>query len=156
MAIEAMLKEPQSMEDFEFKEKAINACKEALSQEQEPVALNNQTELAREAAYYLRELSYDRRICKTMKENISELSDKLYDQFGWSACYDSLGGNYGNEPKGQDRKKPLYTHPAQPLSDDDMSKVFDQFDWKEIEIAGEHLDLFKFARAIELAHGIGE
>ena len=33
MAIEAMLKEPQSMEDFEFKEKALNACKEALEQE---------------------------------------------------------------------------------------------------------------------------
>ena len=54
-------------------------------------------------------------------------------------------------------------HPAQPsesvlrrpLSDDDMSKVFDQFDWKVLEIASEHLDLFKFARAIEKAHGIG-
>ena len=43
----------------------------------------------------------------------------------------------------------------EPLSDDEMSKVFDQFDWKELEIAGEHLDLFKFARAIEKAHGIG-
>ena len=32
MAVEAMLKEPQSMEDFEFKEKALNACKEALAE----------------------------------------------------------------------------------------------------------------------------
>ena len=40
MAIEAMLKEPQSMEDFEFKEKALNVCKEALAEaeKQEPVA----------------------------------------------------------------------------------------------------------------------
>ena len=39
----------------------------------------------------------------------------------------------------------------QGLSDDDMSIIFDKFDWKEVEIAGEHLDLFKFARAIEQA-----
>ena len=49
---------------------------------------------------------------------------------------------------------PVYTHPApswQGLSDDDMSIIFDKFDWKEVEIAGEYLDLFKFARAIEAA-----
>jgi hypothetical protein len=39
----------------------------------------------------------------------------------------------------------------QGLTDDDMSIIFDKFDWKEIEIAGEHLDLFKFTRAIEQA-----
>lgn len=37
------------------------------------------------------------------------------------------------------------------LTDDDMSIIFDKFEWKEVEIAGEHLDLFKFARAIEQA-----
>ncbi len=47
----------------------------------------------------------------------------------------------------------LYTHPHQwqGLTDDDMSIIFDKFDWKEIEIAGEHLDLFKFSHTIEQA-----
>jgi hypothetical protein len=47
---------------------------------------------------------------------------------------------------------PLYTHPAQPLSDDEMSKVFDDI------VAGCYGDddfWFRFARAIEQAHGIG-
>jgi len=45
------------------------------------------------------------------------------------------------------------THPHQwqELTDDDMSIIFDKFDWKEIEIAGEHLDLFKFSHTIEQA-----
>ena len=46
--------------------------------------------------------------------------------------------------------KPLYTHPAQPLSDDEILKI-----------ANGHLDcvdeeyIKRFARAIEAAHGIG-
>ena len=66
--------------------------------------------------------------------------------------------------EGYELSTALYTHPcvlthSAPsctttkewvgLSDDDMSIIFDKFDWKEVEIAGEHLDLFAFARAIE-------
>lgn len=37
----------------------------------------------------------------------------------------------------------------QGLNDDDMSIIFDKFDFNECQIAGEYLDLFAFARAIE-------
>jgi hypothetical protein len=55
---------------------------------------------------------------------------------------------------------PLYTHPAQPLSEDEIQKTWynlyplDENNlWTDM-LEGEHLR--KFARAIEKAHGIGE
>ena len=44
MAIKALNKEPNCMEDFEFKEEAISACKEALAE----LALEQMTENAKE------------------------------------------------------------------------------------------------------------
>jgi hypothetical protein len=58
MAIEWLDKEPKSMEDFEAKENAINACKEALEQPaQEPVAYNFEGVLffANEASHYMKD-----------------------------------------------------------------------------------------------------
>ena len=43
---------------------------------------------------------------------------------------------------------PLYTHPAQPLSDDEILEILDNSVYCEI-------DAIPFARAIEKAHGIG-
>ena len=89
-------------------EKAINACREALSQEQEPVAYNFEGVLffANEASHYMK-----------------------------------------------DAGDALYTHPAQPLSDDEIEKLIpDTTAFKCETPVDECVD---FARAIEQAHGIG-
>jgi len=69
------------------------------------------------------------------------------------ACLENGNVNWAKYPNDQSKPIQLYTHPHQwqGLTDDDMSIIFDKFDWKEIEIAGEHLDLFKFSHTIEQA-----
>ncbi len=58
---------------------------------------------------------------------------------------------FNSERHGLEVLRNTHPHQWQGLTDDDMSIIFDKFDWKEIEIAGEHLDLFKFSHAIEQA-----
>jgi hypothetical protein len=48
---------------------------------------------------------------------------------------------------------PVYCHPAQPLSDDEIHNAADTID--NIEYACEYINVIDFARAIEQAHGIG-
>ena len=47
---------------------------------------------------------------------------------------------------------PLYTHPAQPLSDEEIEKIADETD---LVFATSTMWVKAFARAIEQAHGIG-
>lgn len=125
----------------------INACKEALeSQEQsaceECIAFNNK--LAAEN---------DRLIAR-----IKELERQEQEPVAWIVAHTdgSAPPPYivNHEPfyKNDSRTKvtPLYTHPAQPLSDDEIWEFIDKADIP----ADYDREVIKVARAIEKAHGI--
>jgi len=60
----------------------------------------------------------------------------------------------GEETLGMDYVK-LYTHPKQPLSNDELKAIQDNT-WAIQPSDMREFNTFKFARAIEQAHGIGE
>jgi hypothetical protein len=64
-----------------------------------------------------------------------------------------MGAIYPTSNMPKDGEK-LYTHPAQPLSDDEIIKM--QRDYEDLLVGGGTMFHFmEFARAIEQAHGIG-
>ncbi len=130
MAIEALDKEPQSMEDFEAKEKAINACKEALEQpppKVEPfdVWAGTKPQLAQEPVLYIDQSGLDGHATWAQP----------------NAC--------------QDTDIALYTHPHQwqGLTDDEIYKMADEayINVELIQGKGIVFDRLKFYRAIEQA-----
>ena len=52
-----------------------------------------------------------------------------------------------------DNWKPLYTHPAQPLSDDEMKDIYNKI-WENIQYGLDYTDFILITRAIEQAHNI--
>ena len=114
----------------EANEKIINACKEALEQPaQEPVAW----EWFEDRAYY------DMYAVKQVgNKNFDEVIHVLKSKDAKYLC---------------DWLNSLNIHPAQPLSDDEIYKLKDKH--TSFYLGNNHLDVLKFARAIEQAHGIG-
>ena len=171
MAIELLSQDSKFFSDpreyVEAWDKALNACKEALeSQEQEPVALLRKNEHGEYALELL-----------ALLENVEQGEHKLYfgDSCNSNVRADSLSSQMRNPHPAQQLSVPKFPtmlrkmwsgtevqewidkniHPAQPLSDDEISKLFAEF------VASHHTpsDSFKviagFARAIEAHHGIG-
>jgi hypothetical protein len=136
----------------EANEKVINACKEALKED----ALDRMADNARELGliYESQNQEYDinEMIDKITPENLQE--PVAYADYERGTCY-----LIGTPIPKDEIANPLYTHPAQPLSDDEIQKTWynlyplDENNlWTDM-LEGEHLR--KFARAIEKAHGIG-
>lgn len=63
--------------------------------------------------------------------------------------YDEEYDKQAKEIGWKSKQIPLYTHPAQPLSDDEIERL-----WKEFEKELVRKDIRDFTRAIEQAHGI--
>ena len=137
MAIEAMLKEPQSMEDFEFKEKALNACKESLAEAEsesssQPVAWTdlegNFTISPNEKFWYPFPL-YTHPNQRLLNE---------YWEMGYNQCLET------------NKKFPI---PAtwQSLSDDEITRIKDEAYVGNEDGGMKFFDYNRFARAIEQA-----
>jgi hypothetical protein len=126
-------------------EKVINACKEALEQPaQEPVALLE----ALSDLEHQQWMKWAKSIIDS--EPISESRKQRW--LTMMVDYKDLPDNIQEYDREWARKvMALYTHPAQPLSDDEIRQI----------IAKEGIPVrtgntaVRFARAIEQAHGIG-
>lgn len=133
--------EPQTNPEFDVVYHNVKQpTQEPLTRAQQVIRANNS---AQEPLLITRIAFPESNIQKPAQEPVAEVDFKL--EYDCGLIVDRSKVHNGQK---------LYTHPApswQGLSDDDMSIIFDKFDWKEVEIAGEYLDLFKFARAIEAA-----
>jgi hypothetical protein len=129
----------------EANEKVINACKEAL--ESQEIGDAEIRQMLNDIEYYQKRVEA---LEQPAQEPVAEVTSKTGADITMS---------WWHEPALPVGTK-LYTHPAQPLSDDEIQKTWynlyplDENNlWTDM-LEGEHLR--KFARAIEQAHGIGE
>jgi hypothetical protein len=107
---------------------AIKACKKALERPSNMVAVP------------LDKLEDMQRRLKALEQPAQEPVGKVYN------------GNAYWAGKAPDNATPLYTHPTQPLSDDEIEDIGYNF----ADLGGDIADWSGFARAIEKAHNIGE
>lgn len=131
-------------------ERVINACKEALEQPaQEPVMIEdcnaarqileykNKQPAQEPVAWMKSAIDNARDVCKYLDHDMIDEA-KAHTKFFWN--------DLDKIKEFEDGTK-LYTHPAQPLSDDEICKIYEDIRW---DIRGTDI-VIDFARAIEQA-----
>lgn len=71
------------------------------------------------------------------------------DAVRWHRCETGYGSGYSYTVR------PLYAHPAQPLTEEQIDKILEQERLRWVSAPPVHEFAMAFARAIERAHGIG-
>lgn len=114
---------------------ALIACKEAIAAEQDHIAEAGEMVNPEQSEYMVNDGGTGTALRQPKQEPY---------------CWMGYGGQTSDHPV-HENSTPLYTHPAQPLSDEEINAIYEQIKW-DVEIKDIVID---FARAVEQAHGIG-